>query len=160
MTRSPDRRLTDEDHGGPADRRGIIAPEPCAIETGLSIETPMQKPLFSSHPEPLNGNGEIVIGRSQLAMLHALLDRPGGRVHSHRDWVRAAYPYIGTAHWPSVEGRAMRAIHTLHPRWVTTVKCGSRKVTELTDRGYAILNLTVPVHVRGFGRYRGLSWKR
>ena len=33
MTRSPDRRLTDEDYGGPADRRSSNAPEPCAIET-------------------------------------------------------------------------------------------------------------------------------
>ena len=120
----------------------------------------MDKPLFTSHPEPINGKGEIVIGRSQLAMLHALLDRPNGRVQSNRDWVRAAYPYIGTGHWPSVQGRALRAIHTLHPRWVTTYRSGSRRVTELTDRGYAILELRVPVRIRGCGRYWGLSWRK
>ena len=120
----------------------------------------MEKPLYVSNPEPLNGRGEVVVSRTQLAMLHALLDRPGGRVHSHRDWVRAAYPYIGTHDWSSVRGRAMRAINTLHPRWVTTVRCGSRKISELTDRGFAILDLRIPVHVRGFGPYRGLSWKK
>lgn len=120
----------------------------------------MEKKLFSSHPEPINGRGEIVVGISQLAMLHALLDRPGGVVQSHRDWIRASYPYMGAASWPTVQGRAMRAIQTLHPLWVTTLKCGSRKVTQLNDRGYAILNLKVPVHVRGFGPYRGLSWKK
>ena len=119
----------------------------------------MEKPLFSSHPEPMNGYGEIVLGYSQLAMLHALLDRPGGMAQSHRDWIRAAYPYMGVASWATVQGRGMRAIQTLHPRWVTTIKRGSRKVTQLTDRGYAILNLKVPVHIRGFGRYNGLSWK-
>jgi len=43
---------------------------------------------------------------------------------------------------------------------VTTVRCGSRKISELTDRGFAILDLRIPVHVRGFGPYRGLSWKK
>lgn len=160
MTRSPDRRLTDEDYGGPADRHSCTLPEPCAIETGLSIETPMEKPLFSSHPEPINGNGEIVLGVSQLTMLHGLLDRSGGTAQSHRAWIRAAYPYMGVASWPTVQGRAMRAIRTLHPRWVTTIRIGSRKVTQLADRGYAILDLKVPVHIRGFGRYNGLGWKR
>jgi hypothetical protein len=120
----------------------------------------MEKPLFASHPEPVNGKGEIVVSRTQLAMLHALLDRPDARVQSHRDWVRASYPYMPTRHWPAVRGRALRAIKSMHPRWVTTVRCGSRRVTQITDRGFAILDLRVPVHVRGFGRYYGLDWKQ
>jgi hypothetical protein len=120
----------------------------------------MEKPLFASRPEPINGRGEIVISYAQLAMLHALLDRPDGMSQSDRDWIRASYPYMSTRHWPSVRGRALRAINGMHPRWVTVLRRGNRRVTQLTDRGMAILDRRVPVHIRGFGRYNGLDWKQ
>ena len=59
--------------------------------------------------------------------------------------------------WP--EQRARKGIRTIHGGWVRCVKVGQFNVSELTERGRAILEGDVPVSVRGYGPYREL-WKR
>ena len=160
LTRSPYRRLTYEDYGGPAARRSSVTPEPCANESRLFIETAMSDPLFSREPEPVSGTGEILLSFNHIALLQALLDRPDAMAQSQRDWARAAVPYIRINNARIATRRAIRAMQSIHPRWVRSVRCGTRIVSQLTDRGREILELQVPVRVRGHGRYRGIRQGR
>ena len=110
-------------------------------------------------PEPLNASGSVLLGYNQLCLLHGLYDRPQGRAESSADLVRAATPYVRLfrdPNWSCIE----KATLSLHPAWVEKGRSGRCTTWVLTPRGRAIVERSVPAHLRGMGPYEGLApWR-
>ena len=114
-------------------------------------------PRNSSHrPEPLTASGSVLLGFNQLSLLHGLYDRPDCRAESSADLIRAAIPYVRLfrdPNWSCLETATL----SLHPAWVERGRNGRRNTWVLTPRGRAIVERSVPAHLRGDGPYDGLA---
>ncbi len=99
-------------------------------------------------------NGALLLSHNQLAFLQGLLDRPGGIARSRRDLVRAALPHVRRyrpvlpSYWTLFHASANLPIV-----WASRRRVGRRIEFRLSERGRAILEGTVPVHLRGIGPY-------
>ena len=107
-------------------------------------------------PEPVTAAGEVLLSHNHIALLHGLYDRPGGRVGSRAEWVRAARPFAERMkdRWDVWGLRG--AMITMRPQWVKQEREGSRIASTLTNRGRAIVERTVAARIRGRGPYLGL----
>lgn len=108
-------------------------------------------------PEPQRADGAPLLTHNHVMLLHALLDRPDATVPSYEAWISAAMVYARFTGLHSGDSGLRRAVRTLNATWATRFRIGSRLMVRLTDRGRAILDRTVPAHVRGYGPYRGLQ---
>lgn len=107
-------------------------------------------------PESINGAGQVVLGHSQLALLHGLYDRPNGHAISIADWVRAASPYADFFRVERNDDALRQAALRVPPKWVEQRQVGRRISATLLPRGREIRALTIPAYVHGHGEYRGL----
>jgi hypothetical protein len=107
--------------------------------------------------EPRNKAGEILLSHNHIALLHGLYDRPNGTAPSTADLARAALPYVRVFREYPTTWLLEMAAYSLRPAWVTRQRPRHRHVWTITERGVAILERTVPAHIRGFGRYHGLT---
>jgi hypothetical protein len=119
-------------------------------------------PSYRQRPEPIGKGGYVLIGTTQLVLLHGLYDRQNGFARSSADWARAALPYSEIFRvWRTVS--VLRsAMPGVHPAWVSHGREGRRNRWTLTARGRAILELQAASWIRGVGPYEGLQalWRR
>lgn len=90
----------------------------------------------------------IVTGR-QLVLLQALLDRPGARVATTREWLEAAEPLARFQGWTGPIAGLAGTVGRMPAAWVRRTKRGGRVMAVLTERGRAIVQGGVPLHVVG-----------
>jgi hypothetical protein len=110
--------------------------------------------------EPRLKTGALLLTHNQLAFLQGLLDRPRGIARSRRDLVRAATPYVTQLRARGSRLQAgfsysclYKAVRNLPAIWVARKRAGNRIEFRILQRGRAILDGRVLVHVRGFGPY-------
>lgn len=127
-------------------------------ETGFSSAKRCTVPSSApERPEPTTARGEILVTHNQIAVLNGLYDRPQGTSFSTFDLGRAALPYLRlfrddeTCHHMSIVARRM------HESWIRSFRVGARRIWEIRDRGRDIVELRVPVWLRGHGPYRGMA---
>jgi hypothetical protein len=106
-------------------------------------------------PERFTRDGAVRVTLSQLALMHGLVDRPGSRTRSCKDWVDASVPYLWLIRHPSYTCFVKCSVRVPHA-WVSRTRVGRSLECQLTDRGRAILERDIPAHVHGYGPYRGL----
>lgn len=139
--------------------RPTMSLEPCANESNdhSSKEASMRRYHSPDWPEPKTAAGEVLLSHNHIALLHGLYDRPAGTASSCLDWLQASLPYISRfRRYPSIDCLAL-ALGTVHPAWATRTRRGRCIEVSLTQRGRAILERAVPVRIRGWGVYDGLS---
>jgi hypothetical protein len=110
----------------------------------------------SRRPEPI----EMILSSTELALLHGLYDRPGGLAESSADLVRAAWPYTRMLGRPVAVDTMRVVMLRMSAGLMARTKLGGRNMWSLEDAGRAIIELQLPVFVRGYGRYAGLRAMR
>jgi hypothetical protein len=108
-------------------------------------------------PEPFGKGGCVLLGTTQLALLHGLYDRPNARAESAADWARAALPYSGIFRDDRCLSVLLSSAPRIHPAWVSREHGKHRICWSLTERGRGIVERTVPAWIRGCGPYYGLG---
>jgi hypothetical protein len=125
--------------------------DPGSIRPGES--NVMKNPFW----ELLTKDGEPLLSHNHICLLNGLYDRPGGKVRSRADWVRATLPYLRQVNpHPSVHC-LMKSIPTMQSAWITHSRDGRQHVWTLTQRGRDIVERKVRSRVRGFGSYEGFK---
>jgi len=110
----------------------------------------------SRRQEPVSKNGEILLSRNHICLLHGLYDRPGATAASTADWLRAALAHVRIFSDQPCAFNLHRSIGTMHPDWISSQRLSSRIVWWLMPRGLEILERRVPVRIRGHGPYVNL----
>ncbi len=154
-----------ERNGGNAGQRKL---EPCANESGTSSKGPDRvaqsneiQPIMiatkTTRIGPRTAAGEILLSHNHIALLHGLYDRPGGRVSSRAEWVRAAWPYADRIR-PAWTAWGIRgSMITMHVECVKQKRRGRFVEATLTDVGRGIVERKIRARIRGRGAYEGLS---
>ena len=104
--------------------------------------------------ERLTKSGAVLLGRNQLTLLQALLDRPDATASSVEDWLAAATPYLEGGYWA-----LRKSVRRMNPAWIERRRVGRCITAKLLPRGHAILSREVPAHVHGVGPYRRANWR-
>ena len=111
-------------------------------------------------PERIAGDGAILITRTELALLHGLLDRPDGTARSYSAWILAAVPYLTNRTPSTLASLSIAGPYSVPTSWVSRKRSASRVEVTLCERGRDILELRVLCRIRGHGVYRGMRHLR
>jgi hypothetical protein len=107
--------------------------------------------------ERLTRNGEVLVTRNHLALLHGLRDRPDGIASSRNDWIQAARPYFTRISTGDCNRKLLAATRTISRAWISASKSGRNSRIQLTDRGRSIAEGKLRYRIAGCSTYRGLS---
>lgn len=113
-------------------------------------------PRYQSDKEPTLRDGSPLLSANHVILLNVLPDLPDNRAPSHNAWLVAAFAYARIAGYTPNEWGLRKSVRTCRPEWVTRTRNGRAISVARTERGRAILERTIPAHVRGIGTYRGL----
>jgi hypothetical protein len=105
--------------------------------------------------ERFTRDGAVILTIPQVALLHALLDRPECRARSRTDWAEASKPYLTLFRRYDWDGMMLHA-YRIPRAWVTRTRVGRCIQCQLTPRGRDILERRIPSHIYGYGPYWGL----
>jgi hypothetical protein len=104
--------------------------------------------------------GAVLLSHNHLALLHGLMDRPDAMAGSITDWTQSALPYVARLTGYSASTHCiLRSLRTFNWLWARRTRHGRCITVQLTSRGRALLDRTVPAHIVGRGPYEGLRVK-
>lgn len=98
---------------------------------------------------------EIIVTEPQLALLEALRDAPERAFATQRAWVETSLGIL-----PGGWTGRHRVVRRMPEEWVARVRCGSRHLCVLQDRGLDVVEGRLPVWLFGAGPYAGLAHPR
>ncbi len=106
-------------------------------------------------PERTFAGGVLSLGTYELALLHGLLDRPGGIAVGRLDLIRAAWPYALRLKEPgtTLHNALRKNIPRLSTYWVARYRRGRLTCYHLLPRGRAVLEGLIPARLGGRGWY-------
>lgn len=110
-----------------------------------SRSTPQETVVGGTKPERFTRDGELILTRRQLIMLHALVDTPDCTAQSMVHWDQLTVPY-GKEYTRETAFRMPKG-------WVTIWKTKRHYRIQLGERGRDILERRVPVYVHGYGPF-------
>lgn len=112
-------------------------------------------------PERFYPCGSLALSQYHLALLHGLMDRPGGSAIGVRDFIAAAWPHGQRFEEPdqALQTAFRDLIRKLPTAWVARSKAGRLTRYQLLDRGREVLEGKIPARLSGHSRYEPEAWK-
>jgi hypothetical protein len=109
----------------------------------------------NAKPAVANGQAKLLQSENNLLLLRYLADH--GSVPSRKAWAEGALAWIQAAGGHNYFGNLMTATHSVHGRFVSQIKVGSSHQFSITAEGLQALDLSLPVWIRGQGRFTGIG---
>ncbi len=141
---------TGDQHPPVADRPSVAAN---SSQTRVRIRSGTRSVLENEFGEPVTKRGELLLTYLQLSLLDVISKEPGNYFNSVNAWISRA------AALPPADTCLRQSIDSIPCSLVDRRDLGHRYVSQLTERGKAVLHTDVPIRVRGIGSFSGFkSW--
>ncbi|HLV25587.1 MAG TPA: hypothetical protein VKZ41_04715 [Gemmatimonadales bacterium] len=117
----------------------------------------MRVPASNDREPGADKRAVVHLGRNQMCLLIGLCDRPNFTAESSKDLVLAAMPYRRMIGYTSGVQALEKSSRRLSSDWVERKRVGRCLTARLTPRGVAMVEQAIPVHIHGYGPYRGVA---